>query len=87
MRPGTATWVTGLTGRHGAPSLACALPALPEQVAAHLAMLAVAHDEARHLLRNADGKLRPGRTENYDRARGTLNRHGLHFLTAYVAGV
>jgi hypothetical protein len=26
-------------------------------------------------------------TEHYDRARGNLDRHGVHFLTAYVAGV
>lgn len=25
-------------------------------------------------------------TEHYDRARGNLDRHGVHFLTAYVAG-
>jgi len=25
--------------------------------------------------------------EHYDRARGNLDRHGVHFLTAYVAGV
>ena len=25
--------------------------------------------------------------ERYDRARGNLDRHGVHFLTAYVAGV
>jgi hypothetical protein len=25
--------------------------------------------------------------EYYDRARGNLDRHGVHFLTAYVAGV
>ena len=24
---------------------------------------------------------------HYDRARGNLDRHGVHFLTAYVAGV
>jgi hypothetical protein len=24
---------------------------------------------------------------NYDRVRGNLDRHGVHFLTAYVAGV
>ena len=24
-------------------------------------------------------------TEHYDRARGNLDRHGIHFLTAYVA--
>ncbi|MDX6309502.1 MAG: hypothetical protein QOI06_2548 [Nocardioidaceae bacterium] len=35
--------------------------------------------EARH----AD----PRSTEHYDRARGNLDRHGVHFLTAYVAGV
>jgi hypothetical protein len=29
----------------------------------------------------------PGTTEHYDRARGNLDRHGVHFLTAYVAGV
>lgn len=27
-----------------------------------------------------------GTTEHYDRARGNLDRHGVHFLTAYVAG-
>lgn len=26
-------------------------------------------------------------TEHDDRARGNLDRHGVHFLTAYVAGV
>jgi len=26
-------------------------------------------------------------SEHYDRARGNLDRHGVHFLTAYVAGV
>ncbi len=25
-------------------------------------------------------------TEHYDRARGNLDRHGVHFLTAYVGG-
>jgi len=29
----------------------------------------------------------PRTTEHYDRARGNLDRHGGHFLTAYVAGV
>ncbi|MGA8045771.1 MAG: tyrosine-type recombinase/integrase, partial [Dermatophilaceae bacterium] len=29
----------------------------------------------------------PRTTEHYDRARGNLERHGVHFLTAYVAGV
>jgi len=29
----------------------------------------------------------PRTTERYDRARGNLDRHGVHFLTAYVAGV
>ena len=29
----------------------------------------------------------PRTTELYDRARGNLDRHGVHFLTAYVAGV
>ena len=35
------------------------------------------------LARHAD----PRTTEHYDRARGNLDRHGVHFLTAYVAGV
>jgi hypothetical protein len=26
-------------------------------------------------------------TQHYDRARGNLDRHGVHFLTAYVADV
>jgi len=29
----------------------------------------------------------PRTTEHYDRARGNLDRHGVHLLTAYVAGV
>lgn len=28
----------------------------------------------------------PRTTEHYDRARGNLDRHGVHFLTAYMAG-
>jgi len=39
--------------------------------------------DAQILARHAD----PRTTEQYDRARGNLDRHGLHFLTAYVAGV
>ena len=35
------------------------------------------------LARHAD----PRTTEHDDRARGNLDRHGVHFLTAYVAGV
>jgi integrase len=35
------------------------------------------------LARHAD----PRTTEHYDRARGNLDRHGVHFRTAYVAGV
>jgi len=39
--------------------------------------------DAQILARHAD----PRTTEHYDRARGNLDRHGLHFLTAYVDGV
>jgi integrase/recombinase XerD len=39
--------------------------------------------DAQILARRAD----PRTTEHYDRARGNLDRHGVHFLTAYVAGV
>ena len=39
--------------------------------------------DAQILARHAD----PRATEHYDRARGNLDRHGVHFLTAYVAGV
>ncbi|MGH3333415.1 MAG: tyrosine-type recombinase/integrase [Nocardioidaceae bacterium] len=39
--------------------------------------------DAQILARHAD----PRTTEHYDRARGDLDRHGVHFLTAYVAGV
>jgi integrase/recombinase XerD len=39
--------------------------------------------DAQILARHAD----PRTTEQYDRARGNLDRHGVHFLTAYVAGV
>ncbi len=39
--------------------------------------------DAQFLARDAD----PRTTEHYDRARGNLDRHGVHFLTAYVAGV
>lgn len=37
--------------------------------------------DAQILARHAD----PRTTEHYDRARGNLERHGVHFLTAYVA--
>ena len=39
--------------------------------------------DAQILARHAD----PRTTEHYDRARGNLDRHPVHFLTAYVAGV
>ena len=39
--------------------------------------------DAQILARHAD----PRTTDHYDRARGNLDRHGVHFLTAYVAGV
>jgi integrase/recombinase XerD len=39
--------------------------------------------DAQILARHAD----PRTTEHYDRARGNLDRHGVHFLIAYVAGV
>ena len=39
--------------------------------------------DAQILARHAD----PRTTEHYDRARGNLDRHGVHFLTAYVVGV
>ena len=39
--------------------------------------------DAQILARHAD----PRTTERYDHARGNLDRHGVHFLTAYVAGV
>lgn len=39
--------------------------------------------DAQILARHAD----PRTTEHYDRARENLDRHGVHFLTAYVAGV
>jgi len=39
--------------------------------------------DAQILARHAD----PRTIEHYDRARGNLDRHGVHFLTAYVAGV
>jgi integrase len=38
--------------------------------------------DAQILARHAD----PRTTEHYDRARGNLDRHGLHLLTAYVGG-
>ena len=38
--------------------------------------------DAQILARHAD----PRTTQHYDRARGNLDRHGVHFLTAYVAG-
>jgi integrase len=39
--------------------------------------------DAQILARHAD----PRTTERYDRARGNLDRHAVHFLTDYVAGV
>jgi site-specific recombinase XerD len=38
--------------------------------------------DAQILVRHAD----PRTTQHYDRARGNLDRHGVHFLTAYFAG-
>jgi integrase len=38
--------------------------------------------DAQILARHPD----PRTTEHYDRARGNLDRHGVHFLTACVAG-
>ena len=39
------------------------------------------------MLRSLPGTADPRTTEHYDRARGNLDRHGVHYLTAYVAGV
>ena len=39
--------------------------------------------DAQILARHAD----PRTSQHYDRARGNLDRHGVHFLTAYVAVV
>ncbi len=61
----------------------------------------LANDEIEsNLRRAADSRLEGGRqssslarhahpkaTEHYDRARRNLDRHGVHFLTAYVSGV
>jgi hypothetical protein len=41
--------------------------------------------DAQILARDADPR-KPS-TEHYDRARGNVDCHGVHFLTAYVAGV
>jgi integrase/recombinase XerD len=38
--------------------------------------------DAQILARHADPRI----TEHYDRARGNLDCHGVHFLTACVAG-
>jgi integrase/recombinase XerD len=38
--------------------------------------------DAQILARHAD----PRTTQHYDRARGNLDRHGVHFLSTYVAG-
>ena len=37
--------------------------------------------------KSSPGTPTPRTTEHYDRARGNLDRNGVHFLTAYVAGV
>jgi len=43
---------------------------------------------ARREIQRARGeRVTRGTTEHYDRARGNLDRRGVHFLTAYVAGV
>jgi hypothetical protein len=52
-----------------------------EPQAAHISPHSLRH--AQILARHAD----PRTTERYDRARGNLDRRGVHFLTAYVAGV
>ena len=65
---------------------------IPRHISPHSlrhAAITNAHDagvtlrDAQILARHAD----PRTTEHYDRARGNLDRHGVHFLTAYVAGV
>ena len=67
----------------------CDLPRLGADVSLRHAAITNALDagvqlrDAQILARHAD----PRTTEHYDRARGNLDRHGVHFLTAYVAGV
>jgi integrase/recombinase XerD len=65
---------------------------IPRHISAHsLRHAAITNDPdadvplrvAQILARHADPRI----TEHYDPARGNLGRHGVHFLTAYVAGV
>ena len=58
-------------------------PTLPAACGTNALDAGVPLRDAQILARHAD----PRTTEHYDRARGNLDRHGVHFRTAYVAGV
>jgi site-specific recombinase XerD len=67
-------------------------PGIPRHISPHSLRHAAITDaldpgvplrDAKILARHAD----PRTTEHYDPARGNLDRHGVHFLTAHVGGV
>ena len=60
------------------PGWRCRTPSSPNALDAGVPLR-----DAQILARHAD----PRTTEHYDRAPGNLDRHGVHFLTAYVAEV
>ncbi len=74
---------------HGAADKVAGIPRHISPHSLRHAAITNAHDagvplrDAQILARHAD----PRTTQHYDRARGNLDRHGVHFLTAYVTGV
>jgi hypothetical protein len=86
LLPGSLTFVTsGPTAvKLTSKKTWCNPPALSRHAAITNAPVAGAPlRDAQILARHAD----PRTTEHYDRARGNLDRHAVHFLTACVAGV
>lgn len=84
VRSTAVTPIAWLPGSQGLPASRdtsarthCATPPSPT-----LSMPESRYATPRSWPRHAD----PRTTEHYDRARGNLDRHGVHFLTAYVAG-
>ena len=69
--------------RLAAPPLHCRPSSLRHAAITNALPAGVPLRDAQILARHAD----PRTTQHNDRARGNLDHHGVHFLTAYVAGV
>ena len=72
------SWATWSRLKRGGKAQAVTLDRLTKALDASVPLR-----DAQILARHAD----PRTTEHYDRARGNLDRHGVHLLTAYVARV